>query len=342
MSVAESEPVPNAFEVMMQRPESSPSGEKKKCSRCYKMLSVDQFGLGSQGASKGKPLSKCMECMEKHNEQSRIAKAAKRAAAREAAADEGATDKMCNVCLKTLPIDSFAFSKSKGCENQRISQCAPCSKALLMCRAAYKKTEAGKASTKRHQNSEAGKARRERENAVKRRRRAEDPAFAKHHAIHRAANFLLSGAHKTSPTFEARTGWASDAFVAYIESRCRDSGFGFSERKSWQLDYILPQEAFDFSDPEDIKRCWDRRNLQVLTPTENSEKSWLILDKYRPLVPSNLWPASWGREWPSEEQKQALYQKFCKRSQPNLDEAGPSSAAEFESSGSESESESDE
>ena len=37
----------------------------------------------------------------------------------------------------------------------------------------------------------------------------------------------------------------------------------------WQLDHIIPQSMFDFSNPEEIKKCWALSNLRPLLAKQN-------------------------------------------------------------------------
>lgn len=41
----------------------------------------------------------------------------------------------------------------------------------------------------------------------------------------------------------------------------------------YQIDHLIPTSIYNFENPEDIKRCWNPRNLQFLTLAENREKS---------------------------------------------------------------------
>jgi hypothetical protein len=38
---------------------------------------------------------------------------------------------------------------------------------------------------------------------------------------------------------------------------------------TWQIDHIIPQSSFDFTDEEQIKKCWSLENLRPLSSKEN-------------------------------------------------------------------------
>ena len=49
-------------------------------------------------------------------------------------------------------------------------------------------------------------------------------------------------------------------------------GRSSKDRKTWQIDHIIPQSLFDFSDPKQVKKCWHYTNLQPLWAIDNMRK----------------------------------------------------------------------
>jgi hypothetical protein len=45
---------------------------------------------------------------------------------------------------------------------------------------------------------------------------------------------------------------------------------------SWQIDHEIPQAAFNLSDPQDARECWDITNLRPLSPSANSHKAQFV------------------------------------------------------------------
>jgi hypothetical protein len=41
----------------------------------------------------------------------------------------------------------------------------------------------------------------------------------------------------------------------------------------WEIDHIIPQSIYDFTKEENIKKCWDLRNLRPLEKIENIKKN---------------------------------------------------------------------
>ncbi len=53
------------------------------------------------------------------------------------------------------------------------------------------------------------------------------------------------------------------------------TGMSLEVPSSWQVDHEIPQVAFNLSEPEDARECWDITNLRPLSPSANSRKGQL-------------------------------------------------------------------
>ena len=60
------------------------------------------------------------------------------------------------------------------------------------------------------------------------------------------------------------------------------------------IDHIIPVSAYDFNNPEEIKKCWNPKNLRLLSAYENVKKSNIfdfdLIKKYdiEHLLPENI------------------------------------------------------
>jgi hypothetical protein len=243
--------------------------------------------------------------------------------------------KKCRYCCKTLLLASFDFRSIKGVVAP-YAKCKTCRPKALKKNSAYDKSEKGKAANKRYDDSEKGKARdkryddsekgkaankryrqgeagaekKEREKATKRARREDgDEAFRMMDAVKNAANKLISGVRDTSPTFVQRTSFRSEVhFLSHMRAMVKlIPGVKFGERDKWNVEHRIPVQAYDFTDPEDMKRCWSPGNVRATTPTENMEKSIKIIDELCLEVGAERWPKAWGDRLRTEEEKQAFY-----------------------------------
>ena len=166
----------------------------------------------------------------------------------------------------------------------------------------YKKSASGKAAQKRGHESAAGKAARQRFNAARRRRRIEDRPWALDCAILCAAEHLISGERGSSPTFTRRTGWHHKAFLKHVLMRVNQSDFDWDHHGNapgqWNLEHRIPRSAYDFSDPQEVKRCWAPDNVDVKSFEENEAKSDALLPDEIGMVNSSNWPKSWKGHFP--------------------------------------------
>jgi hypothetical protein len=183
----------------------------------------------------------------------------------------------------------------------------------------YDESEKGKATAKRARTSEKGKEREKRyregdagQETAKRfaanrqdRRRA-STAMQMDATILCAANKLISGSQKTSPSFIERTGFASEAaFLAAVEATFAP-GMTFANNGTvWELDHKIPREAYDFDDPEDVRRSWSPKNVHALTKAANLEKSWKLIDQYVAEAGVETFPVAWNGKFPDADFKNA-------------------------------------
>jgi hypothetical protein len=173
----------------------------------------------------------------------------------------------------------------------------------------YKDDEKGKARNKRYKDGEAGQEAIQRGFEARKQRRRDDPAVAMMNNVHSAAAQLVSGERQSSPTFVARTSFTSGAsFLKHLKAIVKAKGWTWEDHATvWQIEHKIPQQAFDFSDSEDIKRCWSYANVHAMTKEENNEKQIKIIDSFCLEVGSDRFPKSWNGAIPTEEQKQAFY-----------------------------------
>jgi len=177
----------------------------------------------------------------------------------------------------------------------------------------FRNSENGKITVDRTNTSEKGVARKKR--AGKKRgqtmnkRRAIDPIWAATKDLASTASRLISGKYKSSPTFVQRTGFQSEAdFVTHVKAMVELTKMKMSEYgDGWVIEHAIPQEAYDFSNADDVKRCWCKANVRVLKPGENKAKGALIIDELCHKVGTAHYPVAWGGSIPTIDEKEAFY-----------------------------------
>ena len=236
--------------------------------------------------------------------------------------------KKCNYCNKMLTLLHFGTHTIKGVEvvYSRCKECRPKSRALdknisksdkrKVSRKRHETSKQGKAGKKRFRKSEKGlvytKRQDRRHTKVRAERSKVDPAFRLYQTLRVVAAGLLSGSREASPTFVQNTSFVNEAeFQTHMKQSALALEFSMDDYGSkWVIEHIIPQEAFDFSNPEDVKRCWSAPNVRALNPKENDEKGVLIIDELCSKVGVARFPLSWNGAIPIETEKQFLYTKW--------------------------------
>jgi hypothetical protein len=119
---------------------------------------------------------------------------------------------------------------------------------------------------------------------------------------------LLNGTLSNSPSFVSRTGFKSAAhFRRHIASTLPANLKLSDHGTKWHIDHIIPQQAYDFGNSEDIKKCWSPANVRGIPPKQNNEKKWKIIDELCEGVGYANYPATWGGCIPNDQEKQELY-----------------------------------
>jgi len=281
----------------------------KKCHYCCKWLLLICF------ATKPKTnelYSKCETCRPKAAKKShakRDAKVAEKRASIEAKLESGELVR-CESC-GPLPLAAFEIHPTTG---NPFTRCKPCNVTKNEQQAEYNKTEAGKERNKRAKTSKKGKAtqRRYREGDAGQakatrfldnlqERRRESSAMRMDNAIMCASSGLISGRRESSPTFLQRTSFASEVQYLNVLKATFEGEMDFDNHGTvWEVDHKIPREAYDFEDPEDVKRCWSAKNVHAMTVAANLEKSWKLIDEYIAAAGVANYPKAWNGKPPDD------------------------------------------
>jgi hypothetical protein len=99
-------------------------------------------------------------------------------------------------------------------------------------------------------------------------RYATDPAFRIQMISRARLSLALKGKGiKPAKTMEL-VGCTAEELIGYLQELIP----GGADLKKYHIDHIRPCASFDFSDPEEIRKCFHYTNLQPLTPQANRKK----------------------------------------------------------------------
>jgi hypothetical protein len=228
---------------------------------------------------------------------------------------------VCKTCRVQFP---FATRTVKG-EQIPMKNCDPCRAKVTAKVIAHNKTPKGKASMtranksdkgkeryKRFEKTEKGKNRLERHFKVRRERRLKDPTYKLSQNIRVLASNILQ-CRTNSPTFVAHTAFNSaQEYVQHLERKLvtLNPNWTMADRGTlWEPDHKIPIEVYDFSNPEDVKRCWSPANMHCMTVHDNREKRWKIIDAFCNEAGVASFPIAWNGLIPSDAEKEAFYAK---------------------------------
>lgn len=108
----------------------------------------------------------------------------------------------------------------------------------------------------------------DRRNKIQRERRS-DPAQKLRDSMRtRVTRLLTSKAVK----FSKINGCTSEFLVKHIESQFSAGMTWENYGKKWHVDHIIPCAAFDHTNPDQVKICWNWQNLRPLLANENLSK----------------------------------------------------------------------
>jgi hypothetical protein len=163
----------------------------------------------------------------------------------------------------------------------------------------YSRSEKGQTTMKAWRHSAAGISKQARSDAAKAELYRTDANFRAQRKVHVLGSKLLKDRSATSPTFLKRTGWKSEkAFRVHMKSTWSDGMSWNNYGTAWEIDHKIPQEAYNFIDKADAKRCWRPNNIWALPPLENSKKNTTLDIQLCMSVGASCFPVSWEGNLP--------------------------------------------
>ena len=149
--------------------------------------------------------------------------------------------KTCKTCEVEKDVDEFyAMAKSGREAKYKQSYCKLCS--IASCRSAERK-------------------------AYENHRYATDLAYRVLRLSRNRLGYALKGKVKPARTMEL-VGCTAKELIGYLQELIPEN----ADLKNYHIDHIRPCASFDFSNPEDIEKCFHYSNLQPLTPQANMRK----------------------------------------------------------------------
>ena len=232
---------------------------------------------------------------------------------------DGSLYSLCNPCrLKDNKRHKDTWNTTEG--RKRIEE-YQASEAFAKVKKRYEKSDKGKASqrrrnkvqvakgnVKRWNQSEKGRANRQRSLQTLFERRRADANFAERARV----KSLLSNCVTTtesSPLLVQKTEFTSPSDLREHLWNSRSGAmltwtkqfFWSNYGVLWEIDHVIPREAYDHTDEEDRRHCHSHANVRALLCAENKEKRDHINQELCILVDSSRWPKWFCGKIPDED-----------------------------------------
>ena len=156
--------------------------------------------------------------------------------------------KVCKTCRVEKDVGDFYFQGGKQRHTTR-SYCKPCNSSQAR---EQQKTTEGKEVRKNYS----------------RKRYATDPAYRIQKLSRDRLYKALKGRGSKPAKTMALVGCTAEELIGYLQELIPEG----EDLKKFHIDHIRPCASFDFSDPEEIRKCFHYTNLQPLTPQANWKK----------------------------------------------------------------------
>lgn len=105
-----------------------------------------------------------------------------------------------------------------------------------------------------------------------RERRKNDEDFAIKSCIRLCFRRMVSDG-KTWRDFFSLAGYTYDDYLNHFNANYKEEFARYRSTKEYHIDHIIPCSAYNFTENEDIKKCWNPRNLRIISVKENMDKS---------------------------------------------------------------------
>jgi len=102
---------------------------------------------------------------------------------------------------------------------------------------------------------------------------------------------------KKGQSFFKYTGLSYESYIDYFNENFPEEMKTFTEKNKWHVDHIIPCKVYDFNNPDDIKKCYNPKNLRLILADENLKKSdnidYSLIREYNifNLLPENIYHA---------------------------------------------------
>lgn len=214
--------------------------------------------------------------------------------------------KDCNFKLNIASKKHQSYSKSNWEEKRKKRKLRPGAKeANAEKMRNYRKTEEYKRHMQRRRLSGVEKMKSKRSNNARKLK----PGQKLRGLLQRRLLRLMNGSKEKSVTVFSKTAFKnSESVVSHFKSNLKDGMTMENHGGVWEMEHTIPCHWYDHTDPDDVIRCWDPKNMSCMFKRENWSKGVDIPadDVLMAIGPAN-WPKSWNGQIPDKEKLRAEF-----------------------------------
>jgi hypothetical protein len=227
------------------------------------------------------------------------------------------------ICGKVVYIDELGVNKYSRTGALKAALCARCrkSKQDASDRQRGNPSAATMARVQRANMKRCGSSARKAETCrYKNRKMAPGTSMHAHDLVHQALNHILRDNQGGGRFFDVNSSFHSTAEVRLFFHR-KSSALGFegglddrgNGANKWTVGHIIPKYAYNGLDADELRKCWDTRNMTCITKSQNSAQGRDFDDS---LVPPDLYPADWNRLPCTPARRAEILARFAHQDQP--------------------------
>lgn len=173
----------------------------------------------------------------------------------------------------------------------------------------YVHSEHGAATIAAWRASDAGRASEQKRNATKYKRAMADPSKKLSMRIQGKIYKMLHRQRHSSRTLATWSDFSNgEAVRQHFNSLLTGDMTMQNHGTVWHVGHRIARAMYDESNPEDVRRCWNSKNLFPQMASENLKMGVKLPDDATLLMLRSVWPSSWMVEFPDEADKLWLEQ----------------------------------
>jgi hypothetical protein len=150
-------------------------------------------------------------------------------------------------------------------------------------------------------------------------RKKQNTPYRPHHLLHCILNKLIRTRAGGNKYFKVSGFADQDAALTWWDNKAKECGFAGGlddhgpEPHQWTIGHLIPKYAYNGLDADELRKCWDIRNMTCISRSQNSAQGRNFDDS---LVSPDIYPADWNRLPCTPARRAEILAQFAHQDQP--------------------------